>query len=330
MRSYAGEQSYTLETIGTADDTIDPDGMTIRRSRRLRLSPGSVSSRVSGWSRIPACGRGLHRQGCYRRLPRLEEQNRKSARDTRWRADALIPPALGGTACSKLTTKMLRDWHKGLPKVAPRLRTQKGAPQRFSEIETDDPTEAARRRRSTANRTLTILKAALNHAWREEKVASDAAWRPVTAFKEADAAREASHGSRGSAPHECGGRWPREAGAGCARDRRSLRRIGCRNSWGTLTRTGRNTPHPHQQERQGQAYRADRRRLDLLWCTFGGPVAPGPTATQGGWHELHSPGRYARARHMASSGRPGPPAQYSVCCHNDLRDSVAIPRKRYI
>ena len=29
VRSYAGEQSYTLETIGTADDTIDPDGMTI-------------------------------------------------------------------------------------------------------------------------------------------------------------------------------------------------------------------------------------------------------------------------------------------------------------
>jgi hypothetical protein len=29
VRHYAGEQSYTLETIGTADDTIDPDGMTI-------------------------------------------------------------------------------------------------------------------------------------------------------------------------------------------------------------------------------------------------------------------------------------------------------------
>ena len=84
---------------------------------------------------------------------------------------------------------MLRDWHKGLPKVAPRLRTKKGAPQRFSEIETEDPEEAVRRRRSTANRTLTILKAALNHAWHEQKIASDAAWRPVTAFKEADAAR---------------------------------------------------------------------------------------------------------------------------------------------
>ena len=34
-----------------------------------------------------------------------------------------------------------------------------------------------------------MLKAALNHAWREGKVASDDAWRRVTPFREADAAR---------------------------------------------------------------------------------------------------------------------------------------------
>jgi integrase len=49
--------------------------------------------------------------------------------------------------------------------------------------------EAIRRRRSTANRTLTILKAALNHAWREGKTPSDDAWRRVRPFPEADAAR---------------------------------------------------------------------------------------------------------------------------------------------
>jgi integrase len=49
--------------------------------------------------------------------------------------------------------------------------------------------EATRRRRSTANRTLTILKAALNHAWREGKTPSDDAWRRVRPFPEADAAR---------------------------------------------------------------------------------------------------------------------------------------------
>jgi integrase len=190
VRSYAGEQSYTLETIGTADDTIDPDGMTILSFPQAQAIARQrfVEGKRLAAGQPPVGGAYTVKDAIADYLAWME-QNRKSARDTRWRADALILPALGGTACSKLTTKMLRDWHKGLPKVAPRLRTKKGAPQRFSEIETEDPEEAVRRRRSTANRTLTILKAALNHAWHEQKIASDAAWRPVTAFKEADAAR---------------------------------------------------------------------------------------------------------------------------------------------
>ncbi len=45
-----------------------------------------------------------------------------------------------------------------------------------------------RARRSTANRVLTILKAALNHAYHENKVVSDDAWRKVKPFREADSA----------------------------------------------------------------------------------------------------------------------------------------------
>jgi len=33
--------------------------------------------------------------------------------------------------------------------------------------------DAIRKRRATANRVLTVLKAALNHAWREGRVPSD-------------------------------------------------------------------------------------------------------------------------------------------------------------
>jgi integrase len=68
------------------------------------------------------------------------------------------------------------------------LRTRKGEHQKYSEFETDDP-EARRRRRATANRTLTILRAALNRAWRDGRIASDDAWRRVEPFEEADAAR---------------------------------------------------------------------------------------------------------------------------------------------
>src|SRR5262249_35582312 len=53
----------------------------------------------------------------------------------------------------------------------------------------DSDPEAVRRRRSTANRLLTILKGALNYAHREGRCANDDAWRTVRAFREADAAR---------------------------------------------------------------------------------------------------------------------------------------------
>ena len=44
-----------------------------------------------------------------------------------------------------------------------------------------------RRRRATANRVLTYLKAALNHAWRAGMVPSDDAWRRVKPFRSVDA-----------------------------------------------------------------------------------------------------------------------------------------------
>ena len=47
-----------------------------------------------------------------------------------------------------------------------------------------------RARRATANRNLTVLKAALNHAWQGGKITgSDEAWRKVKPFRGADAAR---------------------------------------------------------------------------------------------------------------------------------------------
>jgi integrase len=190
MRSYGGGQAYLTETIGTADDTIDADGTAILSfsqaqaiARQRFVESKRVSAGVSAVS-----GPYVVKDAINDYLTWME-QNRKTARDARWRAEALILPALGDTACAKLATKTLREWHKGLTKTAPRLRTKKGTPQRFSEAEPEDPKEAARRRQSTANRTLTVLKAALNAAWRDGRISSDAAWRPVQAFKDADAAR---------------------------------------------------------------------------------------------------------------------------------------------
>jgi integrase len=113
--------------------------------------------------------------------------NRKSGRDARYRDVAFIQPVFGKIEVTALTTDKLRRWHAGLAKEAPRLRTKKGNAQKHRKLGTDD--ESLRRRRASANRTLTVLKAALNRAWRDGKVPSDAEWRRVEPFENVDAAR---------------------------------------------------------------------------------------------------------------------------------------------
>jgi integrase len=115
------------------------------------------------------------------------EGRRKNAYDARRRAAAFIYPDFGGLEVVKLTTDQLRAWHVALSKARPRLRTAKGEKQQYRAIERDE--EAIRRRRSSANRVLTILKAALNHAYRDGKVPSDAEWRRVKPFEGVDGVR---------------------------------------------------------------------------------------------------------------------------------------------
>lgn len=67
------------------------------------------------------------------------------------------------------------------------MRTKPGDKQRHRAIAHDD--DGRRRRQASANRVLTILKAALNRAWRRGKIASNAAWTRVEPFENVDAAR---------------------------------------------------------------------------------------------------------------------------------------------
>jgi integrase len=191
MRRYVGGQSYTLEIIGTADDTIDADGaivLSFSQAQAIARQRFVETKRVAAG--LPTHGGPYAVRNAIGDYLAWLEQNRKTARDARWRAEGLILPELGDLACTKITTDRLRKWHEALAKQAPRLRTKKGAPQRHQAQDAeDDPEEAGRRRRATANRMLTILKAALNHAWREGRIPSDSTWRPVKPFKQADAAR---------------------------------------------------------------------------------------------------------------------------------------------
>ena len=185
VRHYAGGQTYTVETIATADDYSDADGVAILSFREAQAK---ARERMVARAHSAAGKTGplIVADALDTYLDYLDA-NRKSGGDARYRDAAFIRPALGQIEVAALTADKLRRWHAGLAKEAPRLRTIKGEAQKHRELGTDD--ESKRRRRASANRTLTVLKAALNRAWRDGKVQSDTEWRRVEPFENVDAAR---------------------------------------------------------------------------------------------------------------------------------------------
>jgi integrase len=172
-RHYVGKQSYELETIGTADDFSDADGVAILSYRQAQtLARKRMVDRAHA-----AAGRGSYtvEDALNDYLHHLESNDRSSAKGARYRAEALILPKLGPIELAKLSTDQLREWLADIANAPSRAWTR-------SPVAADDA-EGRRRRRASANRVFAILQAALNRAWREGKVSTDAAWRRVERFE---------------------------------------------------------------------------------------------------------------------------------------------------
>jgi integrase len=197
FRLYKGNEQYIVETIGNADDgASDADGVTILNFAQGQARARQIAElRRKGIAITPSpriAEPEVYRvKDCIADYLDWMDHARKSAQDARYRADKIIVPALGETACNELTKDAIEKWLRDEAKAPARVRSKKNddkvAKQNTKPL-SDDP-EAQRKRRASANRTLTILKAALNRAWREGKIASDSAWRRVEPFEEADAAR---------------------------------------------------------------------------------------------------------------------------------------------
>jgi integrase len=116
-----------------------------------------------------------------------EHRGSKGVKVDRHAAKARIITALGSTETARLTTRRLRAWHVALAQANKQVRTKSKATERATKALDLNDDEAVRARRSTANRILTILKAALNYAYHEGRIASDEAWRKVKPFREVEA-----------------------------------------------------------------------------------------------------------------------------------------------
>jgi integrase len=188
VRWYVGERNYRVETIGTADDRLDPDGSEILSFAQAQAKARELFVlRRRENAGLPANSGPYTVKDCLDEYLGWMEANRKSEKDSRYRVDALIVPKIGAVECSKLTTPILQKWLNETAKARARVRTKKGEAQQFREL-SHEP-DSVRRRRATANRTLAVLKAGLNRAWRSGKIATDDAWRRIEPFEEANAAR---------------------------------------------------------------------------------------------------------------------------------------------
>ncbi len=174
------------KSLGNADDLLDADEVatltfaqvqeaalawfsTLTQSESGRPAPISVAAAMKNYVEdyITRGGKDLQR---------IETTIR-----------AHILPHLGNVMLNDLSAAMIKRWHHALARQAPRVRSRGGS-QNTRDIDHDDP-EALRRRRASANRILTCLRAGLSLAYQTGHAESDEAWKRVRPFRDVDAPR---------------------------------------------------------------------------------------------------------------------------------------------
>jgi len=164
LRRYVGGGTYETERIAEADDFSESDARSVLNYFEAMQRAGADRSELQ---RREALTVKDVLDGYFAHY-RVHARSALAATQTAYKI-AEITSELGKFSMADLTVARIRGWHTGLART-----------------DSEEP-EARRRRKATANRLLAVLKAALNHAWREGRVKSDEAWRRVVKFKGADA-----------------------------------------------------------------------------------------------------------------------------------------------
>ncbi len=183
---------YRQASLGRTDDTLKADGVEVFDYRQAEARAREWIARQhrirAGMEPEPAATPAAPytvAEAVADYLAEFAARGGKSLLQTRQATAAHILPALGSMPVTRLTRERIKGWHRALAAAPARLRAKKGETRHR---EADDNPDAPRRRRATANRLLTILKAVLNHARAEGKASCPAdAWTGVKPFREADA-----------------------------------------------------------------------------------------------------------------------------------------------
>jgi integrase len=151
-----------------ADDVDPANGFDVMDFAQAQVAAGGPSRSGDSFTVADAVA-------YYLKAKAAEGRNVQSSET---KAEANILPTLGAVECADLTRERIRDWLADL------------AAKPLAGSKEPDPEVRAKRRRATANRNLTVLKAALNLCHRERKIASDTEWRKLKPLKNANTVRD--------------------------------------------------------------------------------------------------------------------------------------------
>jgi integrase len=169
-RRYLGAGQYEVATVAIADDHSSADGAGIldffQAQRKAR--------EVAALAKAPAKTAFTVAAAMDAYFERLSHEGSRSLADAKRRARFHILPGLGDILLADLTRDIISKWLTGMAG-------------RAADGHSDQ--DAIRANRATANRVLTILRAALNQAFRDGKAASDIPWRTVKPFRGVDVPR---------------------------------------------------------------------------------------------------------------------------------------------
>jgi integrase len=189
-RRYTGDGAYATHSLGPADDLREADGVSIltfdQAQEQAKAWDGEERLAAAG---VPRRGPLTVEQAIGTYLAHLRAAKGVKAEATaRSIARSRILRELGHLQCAALTVKRLTSWRNDLAAAPKLVRTAQMAVEHATRTP-EISFEAERKRKATANRIMTVLKAALNLAYQSGETPSDDAWRRLKPFPKVDVPR---------------------------------------------------------------------------------------------------------------------------------------------
>lgn len=165
VRKLEGDDNYTFKSLGYADDSADANDIDILSYKQAHNKALEVSNTITVGGPYTVGQAAAAYLEWFKAHKKSHYQTDKTIRTH-------ILPHFENRQANSLTTEEITRWHN-----------------RLARTERDDP-EIVRKRKSTANRVLTVLKAVLNHAWRNNRVKDNSEWSRVRPFEAVEDSRK--------------------------------------------------------------------------------------------------------------------------------------------